>query len=167
WPSMNGEFFPSEAFYVPDGQGGSLPVWHAFFENPGLVQFMHRMSGYLLFAFGVVAYLKSRKSPNPETRDAFTLMFGAMLGQVALGIFTVLTVARWEVAISHQILAVFLWALIIYARFNAAYPKFRVVRRGVRPTPPYPPRFRTHGKHSCGACHGNRAHPLCRASRVD
>ena len=128
WPSMNGEFFPSEAFYVPDGQGGSLPVWHAFFENPGLVQFMHRMSGYLLFAFGVVAYLKSRKSPNPETRDAFTLMFGAMLGQVALGIFTVLTVARWEVAISHQILAVFLWALIIYARFNAAYPKTVSIR---------------------------------------
>ncbi len=128
WPSMNGEFFPSEAFYVPDGQGGSLPVWHAFFENPGLVQFMHRMSGYLLFAFGVVAYLKSRKSPNPETRDAFTLMFGAMLGQVALGIFTVLTVARWEVAISHQILAVLLWALIIYARFNAAYPKTVSIR---------------------------------------
>lgn len=128
WPSMNGEFFPSEAFYVPDGQGGSLPVWHAFFENPGLVQFMHRMSGYLLFAFGVVAYLKSRKSPNPETRDAFTLMFGAMLGQVTLGIFTVLTVARWEVAISHQILAVFLWALIIYARFNAAYPKTVSIR---------------------------------------
>ena len=128
WPSMNGEFFPSEAFYVPNGQGGSLPVWHAFFENPGLVQFMHRMSGYLLFAFGVVAYLKARKSPNPETRDAFTLMFGAMLGQVALGIFTVLTVARWEVAISHQILAVFLWALIIYARFNAAYPKSVSIR---------------------------------------
>lgn len=128
WPSMNGEFFPSEAFYVPDGKGGSLPIWHAFFENPGLVQFMHRMSGYLLFAFGVVAYLKSRKSPNPETRDAFTLMFGAMLGQVALGIFTVLTVARWEVAISHQILAVFLWALIIYARFNAAYPKTVSIR---------------------------------------
>jgi cytochrome c oxidase assembly protein subunit 15 len=128
WPSMNGEFFPSEAFYVPDGQGGSLPIWHAFFENPGLVQFMHRMSGYLLFAFGVVAYLKARKSPNPETRGAFTLMFGAMLGQVALGIFTVLTVARWEVAISHQILAVFLWALIIYARFNAAYPKSVSIR---------------------------------------
>ena len=26
--------------------GGAL--WHAFFENPGLVQFMHRMWGYLL-----------------------------------------------------------------------------------------------------------------------
>jgi heme A synthase len=52
WPLMNGQFFPADAFYVPDGNGGTLPVWHAFFENPGLVQFMHRMSGYLLFVFG-------------------------------------------------------------------------------------------------------------------
>ncbi|MFN4130594.1 MAG: COX15/CtaA family protein, partial [Paracoccaceae bacterium] len=40
WPDMNGAFFPADAFYVADGQGGALPVWHAFFENPGLVQFM-------------------------------------------------------------------------------------------------------------------------------
>ena len=40
WPLMNGQFFPADAFYVPDGQGGSLSAWHAFFENPGLVQFL-------------------------------------------------------------------------------------------------------------------------------
>ncbi|HAV09810.1 MAG TPA: heme A synthase [Rhodobacteraceae bacterium] len=128
WPSMNGEFFPSNAFYVPNGAGGSLPIWHAFFENPGLVQFMHRLSGYGLFAFGAVTYLRARRSPNRETRSAFTLMFGAMTGQVVLGIFTVLTVARWEVAIAHQLLAVLLWALILYARHTAAYPKPQSLR---------------------------------------
>ena len=55
---------------MPDGQGGSLPVWHAFFENPGLVQFIHRMSGYLLFAFGVVVWLRGRKSAYQVTRGA-------------------------------------------------------------------------------------------------
>lgn len=122
WPLMNGQFFPADAFYVPDGQGGSLAVWHAFFENPGLVQFMHRMSGYLLFAFAIVVWLRGRRSVNPATRTAFTQMFGAMVAQVALGIFTVLTVARWEVAIAHQLLAVILWALILNARHHAAYP---------------------------------------------
>jgi cytochrome c oxidase assembly protein subunit 15 len=132
WPSMNGQFFPTDAFYVPDGQGGSLPVWHAFFENPGLVQFMHRMSGYLLFAFAVVVWLRARRSVNPETRAAFTQMFAAMVAQVALGIFTVLTVARWEVAIAHQLLAVILWALILNARHHAGYPSPQSVRGTIR-----------------------------------
>jgi cytochrome c oxidase assembly protein subunit 15 len=122
WPLMNGQFFPADAFYVPDGQGGSLPLWHAFFENPGLVQFMHRMSGYLLFAFAVVVWLRGRRSVNPATRAAFHQMFGAMAAQVVLGIFTVLTVARWEVAIAHQLLAVLLWVLILNARHHAGYP---------------------------------------------
>ena len=29
WPDMNGSFFPADAFYVPDGNGGSLPIWQA------------------------------------------------------------------------------------------------------------------------------------------
>ncbi len=132
WPLMNGQFFPADAFYVPDGQGGELPVWHAFFENPGLVQFMHRMSGYLLFAFGVVVWLRGRRSANPTTRAAFGQMFGAMTAQVALGIFTVLTVARWEVAIAHQVLAVLLWVLILNARHNAGYPWPVSIRKAVR-----------------------------------
>lgn len=33
WPGMNGQFFPGDAFYVPDGQGGSLPLWHAFLKT--------------------------------------------------------------------------------------------------------------------------------------
>ena len=67
WPLMGEGFFPPDAFYVPDGAGGSLPVWHAFFENAGLVQFMHRMSGYLLLIFGIVVWLRGRKSAHRQT----------------------------------------------------------------------------------------------------
>jgi heme a synthase len=130
WPLMNGSFFPADAFYVPDGQGGSLPVWHAFFENPGLVQFIHRLSGYLLFAFGVVVWLRGRKSAYQATRGAFNLVMTMLLAQITLGIFAALTAAAPHVAITHQIGAIFLWVLIIRARHLAAYPVAGSIREG-------------------------------------
>ncbi len=130
WPSMNGQFFPADAFYVPDGAGGSLPVWHAFFENAGLVQFMHRMAGYLLFAFGVVVWLRGRKSSYRATRGAFNAVMAMLLAQVVLGIAAVLTSAHVHVAITHQVGAVILWVLIIRARYLAQYPVAGSIREG-------------------------------------
>jgi len=130
WPLMNGQFFPADAFYVPDGHGGALPVWHAFFENPGLVQFIHRMSGYLLLVFGIVVWLRGRKSAHRATRAAFHAVMAMMLVQVALGIFAVLTAAQAHVAITHQVGAVILWVLIIRARHLSAYPVAGSIREG-------------------------------------
>lgn len=130
WPLMNGQFFPADAFYVPDGQGGSLPVWHAFFENPGLVQFIHRMSGYLLFAFGVVVWLRGRQSSYQATRTAFHQVMAMLVVQMALGIAAVLTAAHVHVAITHQIGAVILWVLILRARHLSQYPVAGSIREG-------------------------------------
>jgi cytochrome c oxidase assembly protein subunit 15 len=130
WPDMNGQFFPADAFYVPDGAGGSLPVWHAFFENPGLVQFVHRMSGYLLFAFGIFVWLKGRKSGYQATRRAFDWVMVLLFGQVVLGIAAVLTMASLPVAICHQVGAVILWVLILRARHLSQYPLQGSIRKG-------------------------------------
>jgi cytochrome c oxidase assembly protein subunit 15 len=130
WPLMNGDFFPADAFYVPDGQGGTLPAWHAFFENPGLVQFIHRMSGYLLLAFGVVVWLQGRKSSYQATQSAFHQMMAMLVVQMALGIATVLTVAHVHVAITHQIGALILWVLILRARHLSQYPVAGSIRKG-------------------------------------
>ncbi|WP_103258902.1 heme A synthase [Tabrizicola aquatica] len=130
WPDMNGQFFPADAFYVPDGQGGSLPVWHAFFENPGLVQFIHRMSGYLLLAFGIVVWLRGRKSSYQATQAAFHQVMAMLVVQMVLGIATVLTVAHVHVAITHQIGAVILWVLILRARHLSQYPLAGSIRKG-------------------------------------
>jgi cytochrome c oxidase assembly protein subunit 15 len=130
WPLMNGEFFPADAFYVPDGNGGTLPVWHAFFENPGLVQFIHRMSGYLLFAFGVVVWLRGRKSSYQATQAAFHAVMAMLMAQMVLGIVTALTAAHVHVAITHQIGAVILWVLILRARHLSQYPIAGSIREG-------------------------------------
>lgn len=126
WPDMNGEFFPSNALYVPDGGA----VWRAFFENEGMVQFLHRMSGYLLFAFGIVVWLRGRKSPHMATRRAFDWMAVMMFGQMVLGIVTVLTSAHVHIALTHQVGAVILWVLILRARHMAQYPVAGSIAKG-------------------------------------
>lgn len=130
WPLMGEGFFPPDAFYVPDGAGGSLPVWHAFFENAGLVQFMHRMSGYLLLIFGIVVWLRGRKSAHRQTRFAFHMVMLMLLAQAALGVMTILTGVHLHVAITHQIGAVILWVLILRARHLAQYPVAGSIREG-------------------------------------
>ena len=130
WPLMNGQFFPADAFYVPDSAGGSRPLWAAFFENAGLVQFIHRMSGYLLFIFGVVVWLRGRRSAHLATRRAFNAVMGLLLVQVALGVAAVLTAAQLHAALSHQFGAVILWVLILRARYLAAYPMAGSIRKG-------------------------------------
>ena len=130
WPDMNGQFFPADAFYVPDGAGGSLPVWMAFIENAGLVQFIHRMAGYLLLAFGIVVWFRGRKSSHRATRAAFHMVMAMMLVQMTLGIVTVLHLATLHVAITHQLGAIVLWVLILRGRHMAQYPVAGSIAKG-------------------------------------
>ncbi len=121
WPLMQGQFFPPDAFSLE-------PLWRNFFENAGLVQFMHRISGYLLFVFGVVVWLRGRRSAHAATRFAFNAVMALLTLQVIWGIFTVLYAAPVHIALVHQALAVVLWVLIIRARFLAGYPLAQSLR---------------------------------------
>ena len=121
---------PRDDFCREDGQGGSLPLWHAFFENPGLVQFMHRMVGYVLLVFGVVVWNRGRKSVHGSTRMAFHAVMVMLLAQLGLGIATALTAAHLHVAITHQIGAILLWVLILRARYLSQYPVAGSIREG-------------------------------------
>ncbi len=118
WPDMNGFFLPEGALVGP--------LW----ENAGLVQFVHRMVGYALLAFGVVAWLRGRKSAYRATRLAFHMMAGMLVLQVVLGIYTALTAAQLHMAITHQIGAVVLWVLVIRARHLASFPRQGSIREG-------------------------------------
>ncbi|WP_106744175.1 heme A synthase [Yoonia maritima] len=121
WPLMAGGFLPPNPLDI-------TPMWRNFFENDGLVQFMHRMAGYTLFAYGLFVFLRARKSANRKIRAAFHGVFGMMFLQMVLGIFTVIYSAPWHIAIVHQIGAVALWALILRGRFLAQYPISQSVR---------------------------------------
>ncbi len=122
WPLMAGEFFPPEPFSI-------TPLWRNFFEDDGLVQFMHRIAGYILFLFGLVVWRKSKSSGNDQVRFAFNAVMAVMVLQVILGVMTVMYGAPWTLAILHQLGAVFLWVLILRARFLSGYPPQQHVRR--------------------------------------
>ncbi|RKF17030.1 heme A synthase [Roseovarius spongiae] len=121
WPLMGGALWPPQMMVIE-------PWWRNFFENPGTVQFIHRMIGYLLLAFTVVVWLRGRRSAYTATRAAFSAGLIAVLAQIGLGIATVLTAAAWQVAIVHQMMAVAVWVLILRARFHAQYPLPQSVR---------------------------------------
>ncbi len=121
WPLMAGQVIPPDPWLFD-------PWWRNLFENPGLVQFIHRVAGYLLLIFAVVVWLKGRRSAHAMTRAAFTAGFVALVAQVVLGIVTVVHAAPWQIAILHQFLAVVVWVLILRARFLARYPRVQSIR---------------------------------------
>ncbi|WP_424939886.1 heme A synthase [Aliiroseovarius sp. S253] len=121
WPWMGDQFFPPEAFDI-------TPIWRNFFENAGLVQFMHRMVGYVLVIFAIVVWRVSRKSGNQMVRTGFTLACLMVGAQAVLGITTVLQASPLHVAITHQIGAMLVWVLVLNARFLAGYPTEQSIR---------------------------------------
>lgn len=125
WPTMGGEWIPAAIW---DGTLG----WRNFFENPALVQFIHRMVAYLLTIFAVVCWLRARRSPHPVTRGAFTAMIVMVAVQVGLGIMNVLHASPLTLALAHQLGAVALFVLIIRARHHARYPFETSVRGTIR-----------------------------------
>ena len=121
WPLMAGGFLPPEPLSLS-------PVWRNFFEDAGLVQFMHRMAGYTLFAFALFVWHRARRSANDKTRFAFNAMMALMSLQVVVGIVTVMYSAPWQIAILHQLIAVILWAVILHGRFLAQYPIAQTIK---------------------------------------
>ena len=121
WPLMGGYWLPPEPLSL-------TPIWRNFFEDAGLVQFMHRTAGYALFLFGLIVWFRARRSANARTRGAFHAVMAMMVLQMLLGIATVLYLAPWHLAILHQFGAVLLFTLILRARFLAQYPTTQSVR---------------------------------------
>ena len=124
WPLMAGRFFPEGWFDL-------TPLWRNFFEDAGLVQFMHRMSGYAMFVFGLVVWRRSRVSGNIVTKRSFDHVVLMLVAQMGLGIATVITAAPASIALVHQLGAVVLWVLLIRARLLAQFPMAQTVRKAV------------------------------------
>ena len=125
WPLMHGVFFPPEALELE-------PVWRNAFENPAMVQFAHRMAGYALVVLGLVVWALGWRSPHPATRKAAHWLALVLLGQVALGIVTLMHGAPLALALAHQLLGLGLWVVVLRLRHLALYPRMASLRGGVR-----------------------------------
>jgi cytochrome c oxidase assembly protein subunit 15 len=120
---MGGQFLPSESFDY-------APLWTNLFENPALVQFNHRMAGYLLALLGVLTFLRARRTGHAGARGWASVMLAVMAVQVGLGIVTVLHAAPLHLALVHQAGAIALWAAVLRLRFEAMFPADEKIARG-------------------------------------
>ncbi len=123
WPLMQGQFLPGESFEM-------TPLWVNLFENPALVQFIHRMLGYLVLAFGIVFALRCGRSGHGATRNLGRWVGVAILAQVLIGIVTVMNASPLEIAIFHQAGALVVIAVLIRAMFEITYPGEQTIKRG-------------------------------------
>lgn len=108
WPLMDGHLVPPDFWFLS-------PWWINFFENHGAVQFTHRMLAYvagtMCMSIALVVYV--RKVPKPAA--IFGYAVGAMgFLQMALGIVTVITQVKIHPAVTHQVGAFVLVALLIF-----------------------------------------------------
>ncbi len=122
WPLMNGAIIPPEATEI-------TPFWRNIFENPALVQFDHRIIGYILFAGIIWLWFRSRKSGHAALKTWTTWVLVVATGQMLWGILTVLNGAPLFYAIIHQLGAVVLTFVLVRARYEAAYPAEQKIAR--------------------------------------
>ncbi|PKV75185.1 COX15/CtaA family protein [Pontibacter ramchanderi] len=114
WPLMQGEFFPETL------QG--VPVF-GYFKNGVAVQFLHRWFALVALA-GIVAlwYKVRQRSTHRGARQLTNLLLLTGIGQVVLGIITLLLVVPVSLGVLHQLVAVALFSLAVLAVHQLRQP---------------------------------------------
>ena len=121
WPLMAGGLLPPDIWWSDIG-------WRNLFENPGLVQFVHRLGAYALVIVAVTLVLRGRASGQKSVKAATHGLAALIVVQAVLGIVTVMTAAPLHWAILHQATAILLWTQAVRTRFLTLHPKPQSVR---------------------------------------
>ncbi|MDC0569551.1 COX15/CtaA family protein [Candidatus Pelagibacter sp.] len=112
WPDMNGSFFPDDVKF-------NDIVNTQLFNNPSIVQFLHRSTAYLLLFFVLILnYLYIKKKFDVKNIVIFDI---AIFIQILLGIITLITGVEIRYASLHQlgsILVLSSFLLILYKNSN-------------------------------------------------
>jgi cytochrome c oxidase assembly protein subunit 15 len=105
WPLMQGEFYPT-------GYEWLQPALRNFVDNPITVQFVHRWLAWLVAALAVWLGVRAwRRGFKVEA----AMVIGAVALQINLGILTLLSGVQFDIAVSHQGMAVLLLGAVITA----------------------------------------------------
>lgn len=122
WPDMNGAFVPDVLLDANMWTVENLVHYDATLFLPALIQFVHRMTAYLLFFMGLyVAWMLLRGGVTKRTRTATYLLIALLSVQVLLGIVTVINSVgtipvSWGVL--HQATALLLLGVALYLDYH-------------------------------------------------
>ena len=96
FPTMDGMLFPPELFHA-------TPWWLNLLENPVTLQFNHRAGALAVTIAIVFVWLRSRRGGfGRGTRLAFDALLLALIGQVILGVLTLLHMVPVALGVAHQ-----------------------------------------------------------------
>ena len=108
WPLMDGKV-------VPNGLFTQSPWFANFFENITTVQFNHRKMAYLVLALAALhAFSLQRIADDGRVSASAWALLAALLGQAALGIWTLLQVVPVPLGIAHQTGAVIVFGVAVW-----------------------------------------------------
>jgi len=119
WPLIDGGIVPQSSRLLFE-----VPLWRNFFENPLTVQFDHRMLGYVIGLWALVQLFNVAKLGQRDPVFTSTaLVVAAVIVQVVLGIWTLLSVAALPLALLHQATAMITLTLAVIHAATTIPPK--------------------------------------------
>ena len=107
WPLMGSTYFPNDSNLV------NLFKLSAF-NDPSLVQFIHRNLAYIILIFYIFILVKIYKNKISNLYFAVNILGVLLIIQIILGILTILYDAQIVLASMHQISSIFLVSSTIY-----------------------------------------------------
>ena len=110
WPLMGNNYFPN------DNDISNLFKLDAF-NDPSLVQFIHRNLAYLIFLVDLIIFSKVYLNNLNILKSPINVIGVFLILQIVLGILTILNGAQIYIASMHQITSIFLVSSCIYLLF--------------------------------------------------
>ncbi|GLQ07644.1 heme A synthase [Sneathiella chinensis] len=117
WPLMGGQFVPEDIFHM-------TPWYMNFMENVATIQFTHRMVAYAVTAAVILLFLFARKpGTGDRARAGITFLLFAVLAQVLIGIWTLITVVPVSLGALHQGMGMIVLALAVSVVHELSAPR--------------------------------------------
>jgi len=131
YPKMNDQWIPEEDMIDPD----LVPVYRNAFENTAMVQWNHRVLGtstavsaLALTSLGLF-HPSARCALTPQVTRGLTLLGGVAVGQMSLGIATLLNYVPIGLAAAHQLGSLVVLSSGIYVVHSMRYVSPVVLRQ--------------------------------------
>ncbi len=110
WPLMGNNYFPDDSSFNSFFNSN-------IFDNPSIVQFIHRNLAYLIFLIYLIIFFKVYINKILSMYFITNLIGLFLIAQIVLGIFTLLYGAQIFLASMHQISSIFLVSSCVYFLF--------------------------------------------------
>ena len=114
WPLMGSSYFPDDSKFIE-----FLDI--TFFDNPSIIQFLHRNLAYLIVIVYIYLLIFIFKSSNKIFRKPILMIGVSLFLQIVLGVLTILSGVKIIYASLHQINSILIIFSTLYFLYISKY----------------------------------------------